>query len=80
MLAEVGRISDSLKYCQAVYKSLKIGRSPEEDTLKQLLSSLEERIRTHQQSGYAANLAPGKIVVKLLNFFDSTVHRIAQLF
>lgn len=76
MLAEVGRVSDSLKYCQAIYKSLKIGRSPEADTLKQLLSSLEERIRTHQQSGYAANLAPAKIVGKLLNFFDSTAHRV----
>uniref|UniRef100_A0A803NA13 Protein transport protein sec16 n=1 Tax=Chenopodium quinoa TaxID=63459 RepID=A0A803NA13_CHEQI len=59
ILAEVGRISDSLKYCQAVYKSLKIGRSPEADTLKQLLSSLEERIRTHQQSGYAGLPPPG---------------------
>lgn len=76
MLAEVGKVSDSLKYCQAVNKSLKIGRSSEVDTLKQLLSSLEERIRTHQQSGYAANLAPAKIVGKLLNFFDSTAHRV----
>uniref|UniRef100_A0A803NCE1 Protein transport protein sec16 n=1 Tax=Chenopodium quinoa TaxID=63459 RepID=A0A803NCE1_CHEQI len=76
ILAEVGRISDSLKYCQAVYKSLKIGRSPEADTLKQLLSSLEERIRTHQQSGYAGNLAPAKIVGKLLNFIDNTAHRV----
>ncbi|XP_021768481.1 protein transport protein SEC16A homolog isoform X2 [Chenopodium quinoa] len=76
MLAEVGRISDSLKYCQAVYKSLKIGRSPEADTLKQLLSSLEERIRTHQQSGYSGNLAPAKIVGKLLNFIDNTAHRV----
>ncbi|CAO2819857.1 unnamed protein product [Amaranthus hypochondriacus] len=76
MLAEVGRVSDSLKYCQAVHKSLKIGRSPEGDTLKHLVSNLEERIRTHQQSGYAANLAPAKIVGKLLNFFDSTAHRV----
>ena len=28
------------------------------------------------QSGYAANLAPAKIVGKLLNFFDSTAHRV----
>lgn len=76
MLAEIGRVSDSLKYCQAIYKSLKTGRSPEADTLKQLLASLEERIKTHQQSGYAANLAPAKIVGKLLNFFDSTAHRV----
>ncbi|XP_074268809.1 protein transport protein SEC16A homolog [Silene latifolia] len=76
MLAEIGRVSDSLKYCQAVHKVLKTGRSPEVDMSKQLLSSLEDRIRTHQQSGYAANLAPGKIVGKLLNLFDSTAHRV----
>ncbi|XP_074317401.1 protein transport protein SEC16B homolog [Silene latifolia] len=76
MLAEVGRVSDSLKYCQAVHKALKTARSPEVDMLKQLLSSLEERIRAHQQSGYAANLAPAKIVGKLLNLFDSTAHRV----
>ncbi|KAL2901701.1 Protein transport protein SEC16A-like protein [Bienertia sinuspersici] len=28
------------------------------------------------QSGYVANLAPAKIVGKLLNFFDSTAHRV----
>ncbi|MCI33038.1 DNA-directed RNA polymerase subunit beta, partial [Trifolium medium] len=49
MLAEVGKVSDSLKYCQAVLKSLKTGRAPEVETWKQMLSSLEERIRTHQQ-------------------------------
>ncbi|KAH9611025.1 hypothetical protein KSS87_015315 [Heliosperma pusillum] len=76
MLAEVGRVSDSLKYCQVVHKALKTARSPEVDMLKQLLSSLEERIRAHQQSGYAANLAPAKIVGKLLNLFDSTAHRV----
>ncbi|XP_045789857.1 protein transport protein SEC16B homolog [Trifolium pratense] len=76
MLAEVGKVSDSLKYCQAVLKSLKTGRAPEVETWKQMLSSLEERIRTHQQGGYAANLAPGKLVGKLLNFFDSTAHRV----
>ncbi|KAK9716374.1 hypothetical protein RND81_06G228900 [Saponaria officinalis] len=76
MLAEIGRVSDSLKYCHAVSKVLKAGRSPEADILKQLLSSLEDRIRTHQQSGYAANLAPGKIVGRLLNLFDSTAHRV----
>ncbi|KAG6633509.1 protein transport protein SEC16B homolog isoform X1 [Carya illinoinensis] len=76
MLAEVGKVSDSLKYCQAVLKSLKIGRAPEVETWKQLVLSLEERIRTHQQGGYATNLAPAKLVGKLLNFFDSTAHRV----
>ncbi|GAV88199.1 Sec16_C domain-containing protein/Sec16 domain-containing protein [Cephalotus follicularis] len=76
MLAEVGKVSDSLKYCQALLKSLKTGRAPEVETLKQLVSSLEERIRTHQQGGYAANLVPAKLVGKLLNFFDSTAHRV----
>ncbi|KAL4027028.1 hypothetical protein IC575_015479 [Cucumis melo] len=76
MLAEVGKISDSLKYCQAVLKSLKTGRAPEVETWRQLLFSLEERIRAYQQGGYTANLAPGKLVGKLLNFFDSTAHRV----
>lgn len=76
MLAEVGKVSDSLKYCQAVLKSLKTGRAPEVETWKQLLYSLDERIRAHQQGGYTANLAPGKLVGKLLNFFDSTAHRV----
>ncbi|KAL3497493.1 hypothetical protein ACH5RR_040225 [Cinchona calisaya] len=76
MLAEVGRISDALKYCQAVLKSLKTGRAPEVETLRQLVSSLEERIRSHQQGGFSTNLAPGKLVGKLLNLFDSTAHRV----
>ncbi|KAI8018451.1 hypothetical protein LOK49_LG04G00429 [Camellia lanceoleosa] len=38
-----------LKYCQALLKSLKTGRAQEVDTWRQLVSSLEERIRTHQQ-------------------------------
>ncbi|CAJ1928454.1 unnamed protein product [Sphenostylis stenocarpa] len=76
MLAEVGKVSDSLKYCQALLKSLKTGRAPEVETWKQLAVSLEERIRTHQQGGYAANMAPAKFVGKLLNFFDSTAHRV----
>ncbi|XP_052209380.1 protein transport protein SEC16B homolog isoform X2 [Diospyros lotus] len=76
MLAEVGKVTESLKYCQAVFKSLKNGRTPEVDTLRQLVSSLEERIRTHQQGGYSTNLAPGKLVGKLLNLFDSTAHRV----
>ncbi|TYH81431.1 hypothetical protein ES332_D03G200000v1 [Gossypium tomentosum] len=76
MLAEVGKVSDSLKYCQAVLKSLKTSRVPEVETWKHLVLSLEERIRIHQQGGYATNLAPVKLVGKLLNFFDSTAHRV----
>ncbi|CAN4075996.1 unnamed protein product [Withania somnifera] len=76
MLAEVGRISDALKYCQALSKSLKTGRTPETGTLRQLVSSLEERIKTHQQGGFSTNLAPAKLVGKLLNLFDSTAHRV----
>ncbi|CAN0842265.1 Protein transport protein SEC16B homolog [Linum grandiflorum] len=76
MLAEVGRVSDSLKYCHAVLKSLKTGRAPEVETWKQLVLSLDERIRIHQQGGYGTNLAPAKLVGKLLNFFDSTAHRV----
>lgn len=79
MLAEVGKVSDSLKYCQAILKSLKTGRAPELETWKQLVLSLEERIRAHQQGGYTENLAPAKLVGKLLNFFDSTAHRVVGL-
>ncbi|KAK4786778.1 hypothetical protein SAY86_010611 [Trapa natans] len=73
MLAEVGKISDSLKYCHALLKSLKTGRAPEVDMWKQVVLSLEERIKIHQQGGYSANLAR-----KLLNFFDSTAHRVVN--
>ncbi|KAI7982263.1 hypothetical protein LOK49_LG15G02553 [Camellia lanceoleosa] len=76
MLAEVGKVTESLKYCQALLKSLKTGRAPEVDTWRQLVLSLEERIRTHQQGGYSTNLAPAKLVGKLLNLFDSTAHRV----
>lgn len=76
MLAEVGKVSDSLKYCQAILKSLKTGRAPEVETWKLLVSSLDERIRTHQQGGYSTNLAPTKLVGKLLTLFDSTAHRV----
>ncbi|KAJ4954558.1 hypothetical protein NE237_011341 [Protea cynaroides] len=75
MLAEVGKVSDSLKYCQAILKSLKTGRAPEVEIWKQLVSSLEERIRTHQQGGYSTNLAPAKLVGKLLPFIDRSIHR-----
>ncbi|XP_024993796.1 protein transport protein SEC16A homolog isoform X2 [Cynara cardunculus var. scolymus] len=76
MLAEVGRLSDSLKYCQSISKSLKTGRAPEVETWRQLVSSLEDRIKTHQQGGFSTNLAPGKLVGKLLNLFDSTAQRV----
>ncbi|KAF8108415.1 hypothetical protein N665_0109s0040 [Sinapis alba] len=76
MLAEVGKLSAAQKYCQAVLKCLKTGRSPEVDTWKQFVSSLEERIRIHQQGGYSANLAPTKLVGRLLNLFDSTANRV----
>ncbi|KAI7742167.1 hypothetical protein M8C21_001626 [Ambrosia artemisiifolia] len=76
MLAEVGRISDSLKYCQVILKSLKTGRAHEVETWRHMVISLEERIKTHQQGGFSTNLAPGKLVGKLLNLFDSTTHRV----
>ncbi|WOG88461.1 hypothetical protein DCAR_0207696 [Daucus carota subsp. sativus] len=76
MLAEVGRVSDSLKYCQAVSKSLKTGRAPEVETWRQLASSLEERIKAYQEGGFSTNMAPAKLVGKLLNLFDSTAHRV----
>ncbi|XP_057979749.1 protein transport protein SEC16B homolog isoform X2 [Malania oleifera] len=76
MLAEVGKVSDSLKYCQAILKSPKTGRAQEVETWKTLASSLEERIRFHLQGGYSANLAPTKLVGKLLTLFDATAHRV----
>lgn len=76
MLAEVGKVADALKYCHAILKFLKTGRAPEVDTWRQVVLSLEERIRTHQQGGYGSNLAPTKLVGKLLTFIDSTAHRV----
>ncbi|KAM1157093.1 hypothetical protein ACFX1X_028038 [Malus domestica] len=76
MLAEVGKVADALKYCQAILKSLKYGRAPEVDTWRQLVSSLEERIRAHQQGGYSMNSAPTKLMGKLLTLFDNTAHRV----
>lgn len=76
MLAEVGKISHSLRYCQAILKTLKnVGRAPEVETWKSMLSSLEERIKTHQQGGYNANLAPAKLVGKLFTSIDRSIHR-----
>ncbi|ESQ39898.1 hypothetical protein EUTSA_v10000744mg [Eutrema salsugineum] len=76
MLAEVGKLSAAQKYCQAVLKCLKTGRSPEVEMWKQFVLSLEERIRFHQQGGYTVNLAPAKFFGKVLNFIDSTAHRV----
>ncbi|ANM69872.1 RGPR-like protein [Arabidopsis thaliana] len=64
MLAEVGKLSTAQKYCQAVIRCLKTSRSSEVEMWKQFASSLEERIRSHQEGG---NLAPAKLVGKLLN-------------
>nr|CAB3466692.1 unnamed protein product [Digitaria exilis]CAB3469185.1 unnamed protein product [Digitaria exilis] len=76
MLAEVGKVSDSLRYCQASLKVLKAsGRTPELEAWKQLFSTLEERIRTHQQGGYATNLAAGKIVGKIFTSLDKSLSR-----
>ncbi|XP_068658655.1 protein transport protein SEC16A homolog isoform X2 [Aristolochia californica] len=76
MLAEVGKLSDSLRYCQAMLKTLKNpGRAPEVETWKSLAASLEERIRTHQQGGYNTNLAPGKLVGKLFTSIDRSISR-----
>lgn len=77
MLAEIGRISESLKYCQASLKLLKnSGRTPDLEMLKTSFASLEERLRTHQQGGYSSNLAPGKLVNKLFTSIDRSIHRI----
>ncbi|KAK8934949.1 hypothetical protein KSP39_PZI014831 [Platanthera zijinensis] len=75
MLAEVGKISESLRYCQASMKILKnSARSPEVELWRTLFSSLEERLRTHQQGGYGTNLAPTKILGKFLNSIDRSIH------
>ncbi|KAF6175406.1 hypothetical protein GIB67_036497 [Kingdonia uniflora] len=76
MLVEVGKVSDSLKYCQAIMKSLKSGRSPEMEAWKLLVSSLEERIKNHQQGGFSTNMDPVKVVGKLIPFIDRSIHRI----
>ncbi|PSS11536.1 Protein transport protein like [Actinidia chinensis var. chinensis] len=76
MLAEVGKLTEATKYCQAVLKYLKTGRAPEVNTWTKLASLLEERIRAHQQGGYSTNLAPAKLVGKFLNLVDSTAHRL----
>ncbi|KAL6606385.1 hypothetical protein ACP70R_042038 [Stipagrostis hirtigluma subsp. patula] len=76
MLVEVGKVSDSLRYCQAALKVLKAsGRTPELEAWKHLFSSLEERLRTHQQGGYTTNLVPAKIVGKLFTSLDKSLSR-----
>ncbi|KAJ6827037.1 protein transport protein SEC16B-like protein [Iris pallida] len=76
MLAEVGKVSESLRYCQAALKLLKNpARTPEVEMWKTSLSSLEERLRTHQQGGYSSNLAPAKLVGKLFTSIDRSIHR-----
>ncbi|KAJ6826248.1 protein transport protein SEC16B-like protein [Iris pallida] len=76
MLAEVGKVSESLRYCQAALKLLKNpARTPEVEMWKISLSSLEERLRTHQQGGYSSNLAPAKLVGKLFTSIDRSIHR-----
>lgn len=76
MLVEVGRVADSLRYCQASMKVLRAsGRAPELEAWKLLFSSLEDRIRTHQQSGYGTNLAPAKLVGKIFTSLDKSISR-----
>ncbi|CAN6476889.1 unnamed protein product [Victoria cruziana] len=77
MLAEVGKVSESLRYCQAILKVLKnAGRTAEVESWKLMTSSLDERLRTHQQGGYASNLAPAKLMGKVLTSIDRSIHRI----
>ncbi|XP_008796939.2 protein transport protein SEC16B homolog isoform X1 [Phoenix dactylifera] len=76
MLADMGKVPDSLRYCQASLKLLKnSGRTPEVEMWKLLFSSLEERLKTHQQGGYSTNLAPGKLVGKFITSLDRSLHR-----
>jgi len=77
MLAEIGKVSDSLRYCQAVSKILKnAGRAPEVEACRQFASSLEDRIRIHTQGGYSSNLAPSKLMGMFLTTIDRSIHRI----
>ncbi|XP_047320841.1 protein transport protein SEC16B homolog [Impatiens glandulifera] len=79
MLAEMGKIGDSLKYCQAISKCLRTTRVPEAESWKSLLLSLEQRIKIYQQGGYSVNLGPVKLMGKLLNLFDTTAQRVVGL-
>ncbi|KAL5199541.1 hypothetical protein ABZP36_020744 [Zizania latifolia] len=76
MLVEVGRVADSLRYCQASMKVLKASsRTPELEAWKLLFSTLEERIRNHQQGGYGTNLALAKLVRKIFTSLDKSISR-----
>lgn len=76
MLAEIGKTSDSLRYCQASMKLLRnSSRTPEVEMWKSLLSSLEERLCGHQQGGFGENLAPAKLVGKFFTSIDRSIHR-----
>lgn len=76
MLAEIGKTSDSLRYCQASMKLLRnSSRTPEVEMWKSLLSSLEERLCGHQQGGFGENSAPAKLVGKLFTSIDRSIHR-----
>lgn len=77
MLAEIGKVSDALRYCQAVSKILKnAGRAPEVEACREFASSLEDRIRVHTQGGYSSNLAPSKLMGRFLTTIDRSIHRI----
>jgi hypothetical protein len=77
MLAEIGKVSDSLRYCQVVSKILKnVGRAPEVEACRRFASSLEDRIRIHTQGGYRSNLAPSKLTGMFLTTIDRSIHRI----
>ncbi|URD98069.1 hypothetical protein MUK42_29709 [Musa troglodytarum] len=76
MLAEVGKVSDSLRYCQASLKLLKSSsRTPVIEMWRSLFSSLEDRLRMHLQAGYSTNLDPAKLVGKLFTSIDRSIHR-----
>ncbi|BFI25268.1 COPII coat assembly protein SEC16 [Marchantia polymorpha subsp. ruderalis] len=77
MLAEAGKTSEALRYCQAVLKTLKTAsRAPEVETCRQAAMALEERLRYHAQGGHAVNLAPGKLVRTLFSALDRGIHGI----
>ncbi|KAG6553655.1 hypothetical protein Mapa_004569 [Marchantia paleacea] len=77
MLAEAGKTSEALRYCQAVLKTLKTAsRAPEVETCRQAAMALEERLRYHAQGGHAVNLAPGKLVRTFFSALDRGIHGI----
>eukprot|EP00252_Welwitschia_mirabilis_P009474 TRINITY_DN2207_c0_g5_i2.p1 TRINITY_DN2207_c0_g5~~TRINITY_DN2207_c0_g5_i2.p1 ORF type:complete len:1751 (+),score=359.98 TRINITY_DN2207_c0_g5_i2:169-5421(+) len=77
MLADVGKVSDSLKYCLAVSKLLKnAGRAPEVEMWRQIAYSMEDRLRIHSQGGFGSNLAPGKLMGRFISSIDKSLGRI----